>query len=201
MNTQTVQPVSGTKAVVEALRTEAAKNPAFNAVCHIFALRERARQQVTINSLSITMAKEGFSVTKSQCEDIIKFMASIKLGTLDFDLKGRLRALKNIKVTLQSIGLAAISRKDDLEKYHLTPVFGTLPMPAVVTPPAEAIIKAQAIKKQAEEEANRAKRSERSYPASLVVTFETEQQTFNIPSGLTSKQLGTLLAELFNKKV
>lgn len=192
MSAQAEVPRSSAKQVVELLRIEASNNACFKDVCHIFALRERARQQVTIASLTITMAKEGFKYSRDELAQVLKILAGLHIGYLDYDMKGRLRALKGIKVTLQSIGLAAISKKDGLDRYSLSPMFGKLPLP-----PEDVVSKAVSVKKELEKETP--KRQERSYPASLVVTFETETVTFTIPAGITSKQLASMLSELYKK--
>ncbi len=181
--------VRGPKQIVENLRMEASVDLAFNAVCTVFALRERARQQVTINSLMITMLKEGFKFSRPQYEKVLQFLASQGIGYLDYDMKGRMRALKGIKVTLQSIGMAALSKKDGLDTFTLAPMFSKLPVNPPVAVPKKEVVESNGHKKPT--------RAERSYPASLTVVFETETVSFIVPNGITSAQLGSLLSSLF----
>lgn len=115
--------------IVERLRDYASKNPTFNAMAHSFAMRERTRQQITVHSISASMAKEGFNFSKREFQDALAFMASLKLGHLTTDHKGRITALKGIQMTLQSIGLASVSKKDSLARNTTVIPFVKLPVP------------------------------------------------------------------------
>jgi hypothetical protein len=101
--------------LVQSLRKEAESNKAFGAICHLFAMRERARNVITLVALQNKMKAEGFDFEAAQYEGVLKFLASNGVGKLDYDPKGRLRALKDISVTLQSIGQAAIARRESLQ--------------------------------------------------------------------------------------
>lgn len=94
------------------LRDEASKNPAFSAICHNFALRERSRSEITLTSLYKTMTKEGFNYDKGQYARAFRFLAALGIGDLYNDAKGRLRKLMHINVALQVIALAALSKDD-----------------------------------------------------------------------------------------
>lgn len=114
--------------VVIWLRERAEKSQVFNAMAHVFALRERTRQQITLTNLYQVMLKEGFKYSKSEYGEELQYMASLGIGKLEHDSKGRLRALKGIRVTLQSIGLAAAAKKDSLDRATLIPIFTELPV-------------------------------------------------------------------------
>lgn len=116
------------KDVVAMLRERANKSVAFNAMVHVFALRERTRQQITLANLFQVMLREGFRHTKLEYAKELEFMAALGIGKLEHDSKGRLRALKGIQVTLQSIGLAAAAKKDSLDRVTLIPTFTSLPI-------------------------------------------------------------------------
>lgn len=103
--------------LVDSLKDKASKSPAFSAMCTVFAIRERTRQQITMSSLIISMLREGFKYSRSEYEDALRFMSDLGLGTLVKDSKGKVRALKDIKTTLQSIGTAAIS-EGKLKNFH-----------------------------------------------------------------------------------
>lgn len=103
--------------IIESLRKEAETNQVFNAICHIFAVRERARQQVTLSTLTVTVAREGYKFSKEDLQKALKFLADKGLGKLEKDAKGRIVALKNIAVTLQSIGKVALDKKETLEAF------------------------------------------------------------------------------------
>jgi len=105
METMT-QPTS-TKNLVQKLQ-EAAKEPTFNAVCHLFAMRERGRRVITVQAFHDTLNEEGFKVDKEAVDAVFQTLATLGLGTLDHHNNGRIRSLKNITIQLQSIGKAAL---------------------------------------------------------------------------------------------
>lgn len=94
--------------VLEKLKNEAKTNPASNAVFHVWALRKRARGQVNLNSLYNKMKKEGFTHNKKEYASLLNLLASLDIGTLDLNIRGEIRALKNVKIKLQSLGNAVV---------------------------------------------------------------------------------------------
>lgn len=120
MNTQTNQVTAAAKgpnALIHELQKEASKNKAFSDVCTVFALRERARAQVTVNSLKATMDSKKYTYSKDDLRHVIARLAALGIGTLHKDSKGRVRALVNVKYTLQSIGLAAVGKQLNLSGF------------------------------------------------------------------------------------
>lgn len=177
------------KELVTKLREEATKNPCMNAVCHIFALRERARQTVTVNGLRVAMAREGFVFTRTQYEEVLKFLSSLGIGTLDFDLNQRIKALTQINVTLQSIGLTAVSKKSMFDKYVQTPIFNKL------TERPEDFDKYDVYDKN-----ETPVRTEPRYSATLIIKFEDKPVSFDLPKGLSAPELIALIAQWNAKK-
>lgn len=173
------------KAVVEQLRSEAAKNPVFSAVAHLFVSRDRTRQQITLSNLRISMGREGFHYTKEEYTQVLKFMANLGLGRLDFDSENNIRALKDIKITLQSIGYAALGKEDKLVKFVPAPMFQELP----VTKQVQKVIAPPAPKPEAP-----------SYPTKLIVNIDGHEAIISLPKGLTTSELGLLLNALFVNK-
>lgn len=92
---------------IETLKNEAKQSQAFNAVCHVFALRRRTRFTLSINSLTQKMKNEGFDFSRKEYENVFKALHNAGLGELVKNKNGRLVGMKNIKNTLQSIGKAA----------------------------------------------------------------------------------------------
>src|SRR4051812_6596149 len=128
MNTATqTQTNQSPRSVVTQIRKEAAQKPAFNALCQIFAKRQRARSQVTMHNLTAIMKREGFSYSRDELAQALKFLAHIGLGRAEFNRNNKFKALKDIKVTLQSIGLAATAKVDALNKWHTHTKFAKLP--------------------------------------------------------------------------
>lgn len=178
--------------IVEALRREAQVNPAFNAVCHMFALRERARQQVTIGSLTLRMTQEGYNFKKTDYQKILKFLSTLGIGTIDIGPGNEVRALKNIHITLQSIGQAAVADKNVLEKF--SPAFDYQRIIATV-PPTTPDTTPKAVE-AAPLKAKASNPPPAQYPVALTVNIDGKPFTFDLPKGLTTKELGELLAEL-----
>lgn len=101
--------------VQTALRDRAKESPVFNAMAHAFALRKRTRRQVTIQNLYWTMVNEGFNFKKDEYQKELDFLADLGVGSLDKTKDGSIVALKNINVTLQSLGFSALNRRQNLK--------------------------------------------------------------------------------------
>lgn len=129
------------KDISVALRAEAIRNPVFGAVATLFAMRQRARQQVTIAALSASMKKNGFLFERQDYEKVLSFLASLGLGTLYRSSKGRIRALKDVRVSLQSIGKAA--HTGDVKLAPFKPQNRFTKVPQVANKPKDTVYKAK----------------------------------------------------------
>lgn len=163
--------------VIEQMRIKAATVPHFNAVFHLFAARERARAQVTLSTLRLSMAQEGFKFTDEQYSEVLQFLASLGIGRLDMDSKNRVRALKDIKVTLQSVGQAAVGKQASLAKFSVANSYTDLPKQEIKAA-APAPIKQAPAKVE--------------FTSSLVV-YVDGKPVIEFPQNLTPKELGDLL--------
>lgn len=94
--------------LIKELKTKASEDKTFNAVCHLFAIRERSRREVTAAAIRDSLNEEGFKASISDVERVLGMLAGLGLGTVKNDAKGRLRALTDVRIQLQSIGKAAI---------------------------------------------------------------------------------------------
>lgn len=122
-----------TKEMISQLRLEASKNPALNAVLHVFACRQRARSTLDVKVLERRMVKEGFKYASEEYVKILRLLGGVGIGKLDTDPKGRVRALKDIKITFQSLGLAVYSGNDnELKTFKQRNKFVKLPIPTNV---------------------------------------------------------------------
>lgn len=157
------------------LREQAAKSSAFNAICHIFALRERSRKQVTMGSLKATMIREGFNFNNNELAGVLQFLAQNGFGKLDYDLKGKLRALKGIKVPLQTIGKTALSKQDLPDIKPSDDVHFTAATKAIKKPSAVPV--------------------SQSLPATITVEVDHKLVTYEVPGGIMPKDLLTLIAQ------
>ncbi len=166
------------------LKKEAEKNKAFEDVCTVFAMRERARSQVTINSLKAAMDKEGYKHDKDAYKDVISRLARLGVGKLHKDTKGRVRALTDVKYTLQSVGLSAVGEKLNVSPFRKSNRFSALPTKKAVTPSDIREATAQSVPKK-------------DVITALVSNINGKQ--IEIP--LTQKQFTAFLAELIDTKI
>ncbi len=164
--------------VINQLRNEVRIKEAFNAVAHVFAVRQRARHQVTLTALLRTMRREGFNHPVEAYTGVLEKLAALGFGRVEKDAKGHVRALKDVRVTLQSIGSAACGTASSLSSRKLRTRYRQLaPRPAVLAPKVER-------------------------PAiglSVVVHSGGKQLTIPVPAGLTLADMAGLLEELRSK--
>lgn len=104
--------------MIETLKAAANKDKATANVLHMFALRGRARQRVTVDGLKQRMKKEGFDHDNQEYRSILKLLESVGIGRLQMDARGRVKALTDINLTLQSIGKAALGQEKALKSFR-----------------------------------------------------------------------------------
>jgi hypothetical protein len=190
METQTpAQP----KDLIESLKARAADSKVFSAMAYAFAMRERTRQQVTVHNLKYSLGKEGYNFERDQFRKEIKFLASLGLGKLELDRKGRPAALKNIRYTLQSIGMAALSRTDKFKTFQPSPSFKPLPEPSFID-------LSKPLPKEAARVKDRPVPLSADFQAYLTVVAEGKTMRMDIIPGLTTKDLLVLVSKIFAAK-
>lgn len=123
--------------VIESLQAQAKTNKVFSDVVHDFALRERARNIVTVQALKQRMKAERFNYSDKEYAETLEILARMGFGTIELDNKGKVKALKDIKVTLQSIGKVAVGADTHLDKNHFRNKF----KPIITEVPAQVIPK------------------------------------------------------------
>lgn len=174
--------VKYTQETIDALKREAATNKAFNAVCHVFALRKRTRAMVTIHGLTLAMTSEGFHYSKKEYQRILSFLSRLNIGKLEVDKQGNSKALTNITVTLQSIGKAAVGNVTELKTKAKTPnkffelADKTIREPVNVT--KKVVLPS----------------TPNEYPAFLTVMIEGQPVVFRIPANFT-QDVATLIED------
>ncbi len=179
--------------IVGVLRQHVSINPVFSAVMHKFALRQRARSQVTLHSLVQTMHNEGFEHSREEYIEVLKILGKLGLGKLEYSKTNRLTALKDVTITLQSIGMAAVSKSDKLSKVHFANKFKKLKTEALPAPEPERHITPPV--RQDDVRAVNIR-----YPAQLTVRFSKDEvETFNLPGGLSPKEVGLMLSAAYAK--
>lgn len=123
---------------ISALRTEAARNPVAQDVFVMFASRARTRQTVNLVALERRMEVEGFKHTRAEYQAVLKFLANLGFGKLDLGSRGRIKGLKEVKVTVQSIGAIACGQGLEIKQLSPRVRFGRLSDVEVIkAPPAK----------------------------------------------------------------
>lgn len=168
------------EAMVLKLKDESKTDPTLNAVVHDFALRRRTRSQITLHALEQRMKLEGFTWTRDQCRNVLKLLGSCGVGKIDTDKEGNVIAIRDIKVTLQSIGRAVVG-KEPIKQFNKRNTFGKLAVVPTPQPP------------------KRRGRKPRAYqtPGSrIVLTIIVNEKPVNIPvpSDLTPTEIAELIS-------
>lgn len=111
------QAATSLDSVLKALREAAAKDKAFQDVCYVFSIRERARQTVSVDALVAQMKKEGFEHKRAQYVEVLKTLARLGIGRLETTKGGGVKGLIDVKYKIQSIGAAAVNPKEKVEAF------------------------------------------------------------------------------------
>lgn len=193
METTTVR--NSPKTMVEKLREETKKSKCLNAICHVFALRERARGQVTLVALKQTMAKEGFTFRDTEYEAALTFLGNVGLGSITRGPKGRVSAITNIRYTLQTIGRAAVSNEQESPKKFIQRNKYT-DVPTV--PPIAAPIN---FERPVPEDAIKVNPGRLVENVALTASINGMPVVFVIADQLETSQLGKLLVKLSDKNL
>lgn len=102
---------------IEVLKQAANKSQAIDAMMHDFALRERARSQVTLRAFYNRMKKAGFKHSSQDYAEGLKILAECGFGELRYNKRANVVGLFGVRTTLQSIGQAVIGKKRELKNY------------------------------------------------------------------------------------
>ncbi len=131
--------------MIKRLKQEAQTNDLARAVFVVWGVRDRARSVVSVNNLANTMVKHGFTFPVERYEDLLKFLAEMGIGKIHRSPKGKVQALVDIPIKLQSIGQAASGHNTGLKSMRRKARFKSLPkmedpqevsaMPGLVTKP------------------------------------------------------------------
>lgn len=176
--------------LIVALRKLATDNKTANAVFHVWALRERARSMVTLDSLAQKMKEEGFIYTREELCLVLKDLATLGVGRLK-TTNGRVSALEDIRVTLQSLGIVACGTvRPDLSA--LEPFRHRNKFAKVVTP------------KKLFEERRRAMptapASTDDPPSAITVTYGGLSLTVGVPKDMPAEDTAKILARLLDRR-
>lgn len=103
--------------VIESLKKEAATNPMAKAIFEMWCQRKRARNSVTVGALKQRMDGLGYKYPIAVYQNLLQFLAKLGFGKLESGPKGNIRALREVRTTLQSIGQTAIGETVKLETW------------------------------------------------------------------------------------
>lgn len=171
--------------VIDTLKQLANSDSVANAVFHMWALRERARHEVTVDGLHARMKKEGFTHAKQQYAPLLELMARLGFGKLYRDGKGNIVALREVRMTLQSIGRAVCGRelKPQLRPFKKKNIFQTMSLnrelmveptpPKPIVPPKAPIALAE--------------------KGEITVSFDSKSLTFPINGDLSDEEIAFLI--------
>lgn len=167
--------MTNSKQVVEILRQKASSDPVTNAVLHMWALRKRARHEITVGALHARMKREGFIHDKQSYEPLLKLLGQLGLGTVQVNSKGRVVALKGVQTTLQSLGTAVLSPKGQLKQFKQKHKFS----PLMLTREAEApkLVK------------------ETKTDAQITVQHASKSMTFPVPSDASDEDIAHIVSK------
>lgn len=174
---------------IETLKLKAATIPAVGAVLLQWSTRDRARNQVTLRALSQKMKREGYKHEPAEYALALKAMSEAGFGTLETDAKGKVKALKNIKVKLQSVGQSVLGTDGSLKPFRPRNRFQTLntkPVEATTAPkpPAQVVLKRRATDKI---------KVQKSPPVSILVIINGKDVVIPIPANMTAEDVGALV--------
>lgn len=171
--------------IVESLRTEAKSNKVADCVFTVFTDRKRTRNVLTVNGLYQRMKAKNFDFSMHEYGEVLKFLSSLGLGTLELSKKGRVRALKDIKFTLQSIGQNALNGENGFEVASRKTHYSKMPMKAL----QERVIKS--VKALAEEPIIQALSHKE-----ITIAISGKDWKVSVPSNADEKELVKLINAL-----
>lgn len=169
--------------VIETLRTQATSDPVTNAVLHMWALRKRTRNEVTINGLASKMKKEGFHHSRDQYVPLLRLMSTLGLGKLQTNHRGRVVALKQVETTLQSLGRAVLDGKQPSVLRHTRKKnrFAPIALHSEAKPPVTVSSAPAAVKQR--------------QPISITVEMGEKIMTFPIDAKVSEEEAGYMVGK------
>ncbi len=190
--------------IIQTLRNEAKTDKATEAAFQVCAVRNRARNRVTVDGLIQRMHIEGF--TDYDETDAVRFLEILTrtgFGRLEKDAKGHVKALTDIKVTLQSIGRVACGEEVDLDKFKKRNRYVKLaevPKAAMLATPAKPAPKTVAVPKLAPKALVRPVAPPRR--ATVGLTFHVGAREIKLPlsDDLTPEEIAMIVAKFQDRK-
>ena len=182
------------KQVVETLKKTTEKSKAVRDVMTSWALRERTRNVVTVEALAQRMKKEGFDHPQHEYAALLRQLSNLGLGKLETSASGKVKALKDVRLTLQSIGKAAVGEDTSLRGWRPRNRFGQLIASTDRAPELTQEAKQPEAPKPLTQEAP--KPAPMAVGVTLVVNINGKPVNIPVPDSLTVQEVGALVAKL-----
>jgi hypothetical protein len=175
--------------IIESLQKKAKENKVFYDFLHVCSVRDRARCVVTLSGLSQRMKKEGYAYPDTEYAPVLKFLADLGLGRLEKNGYGRVKALRDVKMTLQSIGEAGIGKSKTLKAFKQRNKFMKL-----FEGPSEVVAKPK------QEERRQIPTQVILPQAKLIVSINGKPVTIQVPSNLTEQEIAALIGRFQDRR-
>lgn len=107
------------KNAVDMLKTETANSQAAEDVMNLLAERQRSRSTLSVSALSQQMRKRGIKHSPSEYREVLGLIAKLGVATKVMSSRGKVQALRNIKVNLSSLGKLAKGEKLEINDNNL----------------------------------------------------------------------------------
>lgn len=123
------------KILIEALKREAEISRVAREVLTVFAHRKRDRSIITVKALRQYMLQQGFKNEPDDYANFITFLARQGVGQMMKSSKGKVLGIKNITVSLHSLGNVAMNGTPELKNFSSKPHYHRLELPLEIEKP------------------------------------------------------------------
>lgn len=184
---------------LKTLQKQSVEHRVVNDVLHVFAVRKRARSMITIRGLAARMKAEGFEEhSDDDYRKVLKLLAEAGFGKLEMDTKGRVVALKDIRVTLQSIGKAVLNEEVKLKGFTPRTKYEKVP-----TDSANPPVLPQTPASQKKQEITEARNGSRTISMPLNISFDMgagKPVVITLPKGLSQDEIALLISQFSDNR-
>lgn len=185
--------------IIKNLRDKAKSSKIASDIFTVCAMRERSRASLTIAGLSQRMKAKGYHYDRNEYEQFLAFLGNLGLGDIVTSRTGRVRALRNIHITLKSIGDAAMNNDKFLRpftvKNKFTPLMANKPpvLTNIVEAPIEKTNKYRYLKTTPIE------KSELSRYIKLIVSVDDKPWELQVPPNATNDDIARIIDAIRHK--
>lgn len=124
------------KNLIESLKREAETNRVAREVFIVFANRRRNSSMLTVKALKQYMSSMKFVNDQEHYERFIEFLADLGIGKIMKTSTGKTLGIKNITLSLVSLGKVAVNGDYELKNFNPKPYYQRIDIPKQVEKPA-----------------------------------------------------------------